>query len=111
MLIKATALVLFIASVRGQVAWERAPLIERRTGQAMAHDGGRGRVVLFGGISGSAGPLLAETWEWDGATWSQRSPATSPAARFAHAVAFDAARGRTVLFGGKNAAGLLSDTW
>ncbi len=43
-----------------------------------------------------------------GPTWA--SPATVPAARSGHAMAFDQARGRAVLFGGHNGA-YLGDTW
>ncbi|HKQ47741.1 MAG TPA: kelch repeat-containing protein [Phycisphaerae bacterium] len=39
------------------------------------------------------------------------SPGPAPSARNYHAMAYDAARGRTVLFGGQNAGGNLADTW
>jgi uncharacterized protein (TIGR03437 family) len=46
------------------------------------------------------------------ADWAQKSPQTSPPARFAHAMAYDSAHGQVVLFGGENSANfLLSDTW
>ena len=64
----------------------------------MAYDSQRGRVVLFGGYGDSGG--LADTWEWDGSTWVERTPATSPPARSGHAMAYDSQRGRVVLFGG-----------
>jgi hypothetical protein len=60
----------------------------------MAYDSVRGRVLLYGGDGAD------DTWEWDGNTWIQRSPATRPGNRFEHAMAFDSARGRVVLFGG-----------
>jgi len=65
----------------------------------MAWDAGRRRVVLFGGSDGSP---LGDTWEWDGATWTQDE---STVARAAHAMAYDGARGRLVVFGGTDAAG------
>ena len=59
-----------------------------RDGHAMAYDPVRQRVVLFGGQAD--GPTwLADTWEWDGVTWIQRSPATSPPMRAHAAMAFD----------------------
>ncbi len=47
--------------------------------------------------------------EWDGTRWVTLAIAV-PAARAYHALAFDGARGRTVLFGGQSA-GALGDTW
>lgn len=66
---------------------------------ALAYDVGRQLVVLFSGSG--AGPL-GDTWEWDGTNWSLRQPASSPPARAGHALVHDAARGRTVLFGGSD---------
>ena len=43
--------------------------------------------------------------------WKQLSPSSSPPARTDSAMAYDVARGRLVLFGGKNAGGPLGDTW
>jgi len=74
----------------------------------MAYDSARGRVVLFGG--GGNSYLLGDTWEWDGSSWTERTPSVSPSARFASAMAYDAARGVVVLFGGSDATDL-ADTW
>jgi hypothetical protein len=77
-----------------------------RSGHAMAYDAARGRVVLFGGrghsrgACGSSGTSCADTWEWDGTTWSERTPAAGPSARSDTALTYDAVRGRIVLFGG-----------
>jgi hypothetical protein len=76
---------------------------------ALAFDSARGRVVLFGGRTGPT--MFAETWEWDGQGWQQRTPVASPPARAYAAMAFDPVRARTVLFGGTGAAGQLSGTW
>ena len=46
---------------------------------AMLFDSGRNRTVLFGGLS--AAGYLNDTWEYNGANWTQRSPAVSPPAR------------------------------
>src|SRR5688500_2216562 len=44
--------------------------------------------------------------------WNQRAVRSPPGARGGHAVAYDAARRRTVLFGGAGSNGIaLSDTW
>jgi len=83
-----------------------------RTGHAVAYDAARGQVVLFGGFSWSAPvPALGDTWLWDGHTWSGvQSP--GPPRRHRHAMAYDPARGRVVLFGGTDDRGdVLQDTW
>ena len=68
----------------------------------MVYDATLGRVVLFGGLETQfGGNALAETWEWDGATWTQAAPAQSPPARGVHGnMTFDHATGRTTIFGG-----------
>ncbi|MBI3892210.1 MAG: hypothetical protein HY303_11855 [Candidatus Wallbacteria bacterium] len=65
-----------------------------RSGHAMAYDAARGRVVVFGGQD-SGGNYLGDTWEWDGGSWYQRSPATSPAPRALHSLAYDSVRSGT----------------
>lgn len=72
-----------------------------------AFDVARDRVVLFSDTLGAT----AETWEWDRTSWRQRFPVDAPSARTGHALAYDAARRRVVLFGGNATSGLLSDTW
>jgi len=83
-----------------------------RTGHAMAYDAARGQVVLFGGTSGdSYFNNFNDTWVWDGSNWTQKWPVNSPPAHTAHSMAYDAARGETVLFGGHDGNSPLSDTW
>jgi hypothetical protein len=82
-----------------------------RYAHAMAYDAASGATILFGGHT-SGGPNT-ETWEWNGTgggTWAQRV-VSGPSARHAHAMAYDAARGLTVLFGGETAAGHTDETW
>jgi hypothetical protein len=68
----------------------------------MACDPDRGTVVLVGGTTTpavSATMLKSdETWEWDGYQWHLM--AVAPSACSSHAMAYDSARRRTVLFGG-----------
>ena len=84
-----------------------------RVRHAMAYDSARGVTVLFGGLdaSGGGGSLVSkgDTWEWDGTAWTLRAT-TGPAPRTSHAMAYDKARGRTVLFGGFGAS-VFGDTW
>ncbi|MDP1828850.1 MAG: hypothetical protein Q8L48_36655 [Archangium sp.] len=77
---------------------------------AMAGDTTRGVAVLFGGYGASV--YRNDTWEFNGTTWSNRTPASgNPGTRYAHSMAFDPIRGVTVLFGGWNGSTLLNDTW
>jgi hypothetical protein len=84
-----------------------------RTDLAMATDVARNKVVLFGG-RGRGGPLQ-DTWEYDVATgtWTDRSPAVSPPARFGHAMFYDPMRAAVILLGGTgaNAANVYGDEW
>jgi hypothetical protein len=68
-------------------------------------------MIVFGGYDGSA---LADMWELDpSGTWVEIAAASPwPPARHSHAMAYDAARERLVLFGGRSAGGTsLGDTW
>ncbi len=78
-----------------------------RGGHAMAYDRRRGRLVLFGGERSdwSSWLSLGDTWEFDGRQWSLRST-SGPSPRYNHAMAFDEARGVTVLYGGVD-----EETW
>jgi len=93
---------------------ERTPIASppARVNHAMAYDSARGRVVLFGGCSESSCPAAADTWEWDGSAWVQMTPGASPPALEEHAMAYDGARGRVVLFGGCSESNCrAADTW
>lgn len=75
------------------------------------YDAARRRTVFFGNAIGGI-PGRAETWEYDGSSWLQRTPATSPPPRTNHAMSYDSGRQRLVLFGGTPAnAAAIDDTW
>jgi hypothetical protein len=81
-----------------------------RRGAQISYDVIRRRTVLFGGRS-SAGAELGDTWEWDGATWTQTATeAQGPGARFLASFDYDGTRRRNVLYGGVGAANF-ADTW
>jgi len=63
---------------------------------------------MFGGADGQ---VFGDTWMWDGANWHNAPAVTSPPARTDAAMAYDAARGRLVLFGGHDATQSFSGTW
>ena len=77
----------------------------------MSYDSRRRRMVLIGYSerAGSAINPVTRTWEWDGNNWSVIGSA--PPARAETAMAYDSARGVTVLFGGNGDEALLNDTW
>jgi dienelactone hydrolase len=94
---------------------------EPRTFPAMAFDSARGEVVLFGGNrvlfgDGTTPPrMLGDTWVLRGDRWVRVSTG-GPSPRAEAAVAYDAGRGRTVLFGGRDlrpggGTHRLGDTW
>jgi hypothetical protein len=92
-----------------QVDWRTEWIVQYR-GASLAYDSGRDRLVAFGGRLPS-GQYASETWEWDGADWTQVFPETSPSARTAAAMIYDSARAVTVLFGGIDATGGVTDMW
>jgi hypothetical protein len=78
----------------------------------MAYDAATQTVMLFGGTA--SGGEMNDTWIWDGANWTPGVTAESPVPRSGHSMAYDAARGEIVLFGGFHYADSptwYSDTW
>lgn len=88
-----------------------APGPEARGNQVMAFDSVHNKTVLYGG-AGNGGAYLGDTWEYDGPahTWTQVFPATNPTPRYNAAMAFDAAHGVAVMFGGYSGV-REGDTW
>jgi hypothetical protein len=76
----------------------------------MAFDEGRNVMVLFGGEDYPTN--FGDTWEWDGAVWTQRS-STGPPPRKQFGMAYDSSRGKVVLYGGYSEAQsvLYDDMW
>lgn len=74
-----------------------------RTAHGMVWDTARQRAVLHGGID-PTGRLLGDTWEYDGTNWIPRNTLNQgPQERARHAMAYDAARRRVVLYSGQQA--------
>jgi len=85
----------------------------RRCLHHAAYDAANGQMYLYGGCASGFGPCpLGDLWSFDLNTnqWTERTGAVKPPAREHYGMAFDAVRGRLVLFGG-NGGGLLNDTW
>jgi mannan endo-1,4-beta-mannosidase len=83
-----------------------------RAAAGAAYDRARGRVIVFGGVVTVNGKLqyYADTWSWDGSTWTQLHPATSPPARQLANMAYDPTGAQVLLFGGHNGKPM-GDTW
>jgi hypothetical protein len=87
------------------------------TGASLAYDAGDGVVVQFGGCAADLCPS-SETWTWSAGTWTNATPpvlnaTNSPSPRVDAGLAYDAADGELVLFGGYSA-GMgrdMNDTW
>jgi hypothetical protein len=98
-----------------------------RVGSSMVYDPALNETLLFGGNAvsdfepaqannGRAGYTLGaplnDLWAWNGSSWQQLHPATSPPARFFSQMAYDPASGQVVLFGGAvNDIADVADTW
>ena len=78
----------------------------------MTFDEARSTAILFGGqASPTSAQLLSDTWEWNGASWQQRSPVVAPSARSHAAMAYDPNANRTLLWGGLGNPLPVADTW
>jgi len=74
----------------------------------MAYDEARNETVLFAGQGSHA---TRDVWVWDGSQWTERKPTIVPTPQYGHAMAYDAARKRVVLFGGMAQTKVLAETW
>jgi hypothetical protein len=91
--------------------WEQAVTISNCTtdsphcalGPAMAYHAVTDQMLMFGGFDIYTSAPQAVTWVYDGTskTWSSVLPGSSPIARGYAAMAYDSARKRSVLFGGR----------
>ena len=93
----------FACAANGQATWTQVPgnAPANRYWHAMAYDSHAGGIVLFGGYFGPAPPSAAQdTWTRFGGTWAAVATPLVPSTVYLHAMAYDSARQRTVLFGG-----------
>lgn len=83
-----------------------------REGGVIGYDEAREEVVMFGGFDAAFVPtgFSDETWVWDG-SWTQKSPATVPEGRSNTDLAWSAADGGLIMFGGNIDGGFGNDTW
>ena len=80
-----------------------------RFASMMAYDAHLNETVLFGGreanypcgtVTATGNPLLNDTWVWNGSSWAQQAPSTSPPVRESGTLVFDPATNTTLLIGG-----------
>jgi hypothetical protein len=91
---------------------------KKRRHHAMAYDGKREAIMLFGGYTKPSGVhygpvsdiVSCETWEFDGFVW-EKFHVNSPEPRFGHQMVYDEGNGVIVLFGGHNESNYFNDTW
>ncbi len=81
-------------------SWQQVgvPGPSARAGAVLAYDGVQ--LVLFGGYTSAGDPKVinGETWTWDGSSWTQQFPLTSPPPTHSAGMAFDGAQ--AVMYGG-----------
>ncbi|HVT40786.1 MAG TPA: hypothetical protein VHE78_17235 [Gemmatimonadaceae bacterium] len=86
-----------------------------RAGHALAYDRHEARTLMFGGASPDvANALPSSLWAWDGRRWQCLAP-DGPPGRTDAELAYDPARRRLVLYGGRRRLQgqqrVLTDTW
>jgi hypothetical protein len=82
-----------------------------RSRHTMVYDERRGAIVLFGGYTFPPDTTLGDTWEYDGASWTEIESPVAPSARWSSAMTYDSVRGVVVLFGGSGSETMMGDTW
>lgn len=82
---------------RFATAWTQVAGVLSAKPRAIAYDSARSKTVVYG--VNAANSTIAETWTWDGASWSKVA-GTQPPATENPAMAFDSKRGQVVFFGG-----------
>jgi hypothetical protein len=84
----------------------RSFLSPGRNYSAMAYDGTRQEMVVFGGQTG-----LGDTWTFNGTAWTLKTSPQAPRARYGQGMTFDGAHNQVVLYGGYQSDGGSNDTW
>ena len=94
--------------------WERTPSNAQgmKVELGSAYDALHKRIIAFGGRSENW-DNVDETWAYDSSTgtWTNLNPASSPPTRSSHAMVYDPARGKVLLFGGDDFVRAYNDLW
>lgn len=88
--------------------WDGASWLQRtpatvppgRPNAGLCFDPARNVTVMFGGGNVLSGPTLGDHWEWNGADWTLRTPATAPPPRSGHGLVYDPDTQTVVAVGG-----------
>ena len=81
-----------------------------RYAHGMVFDERAGVVLLYSGAAAHRDAPLEDMWQWDGTRWTEiRLSGPTPGYRYQPVMAYDRARGKTVLYGGIQ--GSRNDTW
>ncbi len=89
------------------------PTPPARWDHTLVYDAGNNELLLYGGRDASSAPF-GDTWvlSCSGPITCSWSPGPAgPPNRYGHAAAYDAARGRVVLYGGHSGVGPYADVW
>jgi len=69
-------------------------------------------LVLFGGaVGGDWENSSADSWTWNGSTWTQVHPATTPPNRYDFAMSYDPGEKAVLMFGGFSTADAQGGPW
>ncbi len=92
---------------------EQHPVVSpsARSQATMAYDPGSRLVLLFGGETFPDLSSTNDLWAWDGAAWTQLTPASPPSPRAYPGLVHDARTDGLLLFGGYRAPAPPNDTW
>jgi len=86
-----------------------------RSGHGMVYDGARNQILMFGGsFEGSSyyRPSYIDTWAWRNGAWILLNPSSTPPARLAFGMAYDALHEQVLIYGGyAGGSNILADTW
>jgi len=82
-----------------------------RYGESLVYDAADRYLMMFGGDAYGAAGYAPQTWRFHAGVWSQVFPKASPGGRDGASIAYDAADGYVLLFGGYSGGHWLDDTW
>jgi hypothetical protein len=82
-----------------------------RWGHQMVRRDTNNGLITFGGRSPTITSLANDTLEWSGSSWQTIATTNAPSPRFLYGMAYDSARDRVVLFGGRDGFAPNNETW
>ena len=82
-----------------------------RWGHQMVRSTVLNRLVTFGGRSPTISGFSQDSYQWNGSAWSPIAASNPPPPRYLYGMAYDSARDKIVVFGGRGTLATLGDTW